>query len=374
MYKPSADIISKYAQLLMNYCLDIKEGQRLFVSSTFLAEPLLLEIHREATRIGAAVEYDLGFQNKGKVFWEEATGSVLDMEPTFYTYAMEHFDAFLAVRAPYDLHEDLKATAEQKKRKAAAGNKANQFYFNRTADKSMVRSLCQYPTDAVAKAAGMTLEAYTQFVFNACRLDEVDPVASWLEVRKSQQGIVDFLNTCDVIQYRNEKTDIRFSVKGRTWINSDGRANMPSGEVFTGPVEESVNGVVHFDFPSVFSGFDVQGITLHVVDGLITDWDAEVGKEVLDQVFAIDGARYFGEVAIGTNYKIQQATRNILFDEKIGGTIHMAVGQSYLQSGGKNKSAIHWDMIADMKQGGEILADGEVIYRNGHFLSPYFTA
>jgi aminopeptidase len=233
--------------------------------------------------------------------------------------------------------------------------------------------LCQYPTLASAKAADMTLEEYADFVFKACRLDEADPVAAWLDVRKNQQGIVDKLNTCDIIRYRNERTDIRFSVKGRTWINSDGRANMPSGEVFTGPVEDSVNGIVHFDYPSVYSGFDVQGITLTVKDGLITEWDAEVGKEVLDQVFAIDGARYFGEVAIGTNYKIRQATRNILFDEKIGGTIHMAVGQSYLQSGGKNKSAIHWDMIADMKQGGEIVADGEVIYRDGHFVSPYFS-
>ena len=320
------------------------------------------------------MEYDLGFRNKGKVFWEEANNEVLDVEPYLQTYAMEHFDRYLAIRAPYDLHEDINATAEQKKRRAAAGAKANQFYFNRTADGSMVRGLCQYPTEAAAQAAGMTLEAYAQFVFNACRLDEADPVAAWLEVRRSQQGIVDFLNTCDRIEYKNAKTNIQFSVKGRTWINSDGRANMPSGEVFTGPVEDSVNGVVHFDLPSVYSGFDVQGITLKVVDGQVAEWDAAIGKEVLDQVFAIEGARYFGEVAIGTNYKIQQPTRNILFDEKIGGTIHMAVGQSYLQSGGKNKSAIHWDMIASMKDGGEILADGELIYRNGYFLPPYFSS
>jgi aminopeptidase len=171
-----------------------------------------------------------------------------------------------------------------------------------------------------------------------------------------------------MIQYKNQHTDIRFSVKGRIWINSDGRANMPSGEVFTGPVEDSVSGVVYFDYPSVFSGHDVQGITLTVEDGQIVTWDAETGKEILDQVFAIEGARYFGEVAIGTNYKIQRATKNILFDEKIGGSIHMAVGQSYLQSGGKNQSTIHWDMIADMRNGGEILADGKVIYRNGNFL------
>lgn len=365
---PDAILMQKYADLLLHYCLQVKAGQRLFVSSTFLAEPLLLEIHREATKSGVMVEYDLAFRDKGFVYWLEAKGELLDQEPIFQTYAMEHFDAYLAIRAPYSLHEDQPATPDQKKRRAAAGARANQFYFNRTADSSMVRSLCQYPTQASAEAAGMTLEEYADFVFAACRLDESDPMAAWLEVRKEQQRYVDFLNTCDEVRYRNEKTDIRFSVKGRKWMNSDGRANMPSGEVFTGPIEDSVEGVVHFDFPTVYNGHDVQGITLWVEKGQVMKWEAVSGQQILDQVFSIEGARYFGEVAIGTNYRIQRATRNILFDEKIGGSIHMAVGQSYLQTGGKNKSAVHWDMISNMKNGGEIIADGQVIYRNGYFL------
>lgn len=367
-FTPSQEIMKKYADLLLHYCLNVKAGQRLFVSSTTLAQPLLVELHRAAARADVLVEYELGFQGKSSAFWESAQGDVLDIAPAFQTYAMEHFDAYLAIRAPFDLYEDLKATPEQKKRRAKAGETANQFYFNRTADGSMVRSLCQYPTQASAEAARMTLDEYADFVFNACRLNEADPVEAWLQVRQNQQGIVDFLNTCKSIRYKNEKTDIRFSVEGRTWINSDGRANMPSGEVFTGPVEDTVEGVVHFDYPSVYSGHDVQDITLEVHKGEIVKWTAGVGQAILDQVFAIEGSRYFGEAAIGTNYKIQQATRNILFDEKIGGTIHMAVGQSYLQTGGKNKSAIHWDMICDMKQGGEIWADDEMIYRNGYFL------
>jgi len=367
----STEIMKKYADLLLHYCLEVKEGQRLFVSSTTLAQPLMLELHRAAVRANVGVDYDLGFEGKAGAFWEEAQGSILDMEPAFQTYAMEHYDAYLAVRAPFDLYEDLKATPEQKKRRAKAGERSNQFYFKRTADRSMVRSLCQFPTQASADAAGMSLQEYSNFVFNACRLFDKDPVSSWLQVRKNQQGIVDFLNSADQIQYKNEKTDIRFSVKGRTWINSDGRANMPSGEVFTGPIENSVEGVVHFDYPSVYSGHDVQGITLYVKEGQIVKWEAEAGQAILDQVFAIEGARYFGEVAIGTNYHIQKPTRNILFDEKIGGSIHMAVGQSYLQTGGKNESTIHWDMIANMRNGGEILADGELIYRDGLFLEKF---
>jgi len=176
------------------------------------------------------------------------------------------------------------------------------------------------------------------------------------------------LNTKSKIQYKSKKTDITFSVAGRTWINSDGRVNMPSGEVFTGPVEDTVNGVVHFDYPSIYLSREVSGVTFEVKDGEIQTWHAERGQEVLDEVMAVEGARYFGEVAIGTNYNVQHPTKNILFDEKIGGTIHMAVGQSYIQTGGKNQSVIHWDLISDMKDGGEIWADEEMVYQNGRFI------
>jgi aminopeptidase len=179
---------------------------------------------------------------------------------------------------------------------------------------------------------------------------------------------VDHLNQCREVRYCHPDFDIRFSCAGRTWINSDGRANMPSGEVFTSPVEDSVNGSIRFSFPAIQLGRVVEGIRLEVKNGEIVHWQAEQGGDVLDEVFSMPGARYFGEAAIGTNRNIQQVTRNILFDEKIGGSVHMAIGQSYYQCGGKNKSDVHWDMITDMKQGGEIFADGKLIYRNGDFL------
>ena len=170
------------------------------------------------------------------------------------------------------------------------------------------------------------------------------------------------------MRYVAEKTDITFSTEGRIWMNSDGQTNMPSGEVYTSPVENAVNGVVHFSYPCLHGGHEVQGATLWVKDGYIERWEAERGQDYLDKVFQIEGTRRFGEAAIGTNYDINKITKNILFDEKIGGSIHMAIGQSYLQTGGKNQSTVHWDMITDMRQGGEVIADGEVIYRNGRFL------
>ena len=176
------------------------------------------------------------------------------------------------------------------------------------------------------------------------------------------------LNQAEKVQYVGEHIDIKFSVKGRTWINSDGRTNMPSGEVFTGPVEDSVQGQVHFSYPSIYMGEEVEGVQLTVKDGLVTDWSAHRGKEFLDKIFEMKGTRRFGEVAIGTNYQINKITKNILFDEKMGGTVHMAIGQSYKHTGGLNESVVHWDMITDMKKDGQVIADGEVIYEKGKFL------
>lgn len=362
------NIISKYAQLLVDYCLEIKEGDKLYVRSTILGEPLVREVYRTAIDRGAHVETELSFRGKNRIFLNEASDKQLEQIPTLYKKAMEEFDAFLSIRAPFNLREDQNIDVAARQKRSTAMKGLLQTYFERTATKELRRSLCQYPTQASAQEAGMSLEEYEQFVFNACHLYDDDPAGSWLSIRKNQQQIVDLLNQKDLIRYKCNGTDISFNVKNRTWINSDGQTNMPSGEVFTGPIEDSVTGVVHFTYPSIYLGKEVEGITLWVENGKIEKWEAKKGGDLLDQVFSIEGARHFGEVAIGTNYNIQQPTKNILFDEKIGGTIHMAVGQAYKQTGATNQSAIHWDMITDMTDGGEIYADGEKIYENGKFI------
>lgn len=215
----------------------------------------------------------------------------------------------------------------------------------------------------------MSLEEYTAFVFRACKLEQPDPAAAWSALGQAQQQIVDQLNGWQHFRYLNEKTDLQFTTRGRRWINSDGRTNMPSGEVYTSPEEDSVNGYIYFDYPAIRQGTEVRGVRLEVEDGQIMAWSAEVGQEVLDATFELPGARRFGEAAIGTNYGIDQFSKNILFDEKIGGTVHLAIGQSYLQCGGKNESPVHWDMIADMSRTGEIYADGKIIYRQGRFIA-----
>ena len=285
-----------------------------------------------------------------------------------YQKAMEEFEAYLYIRAPYNLHDQQNVDPDKVKRHKAANAALNQTYFKRTATRDLKRNLCQFPTEAAAQNAGMSLEEYEQFVFTACNLFEDNPIQQWLEVRQFQQQIVDVLNSREKIHYKGEGIDISFSTKERTWINSDGQTNMPSGEVYTSPVEDSVNGIVNFSYPAVYMGHEVEDVTLWVKDGYVEKWEARRGEDFLNQIFNMDGTRRFGEAAIGTNYNIQRFTKNILFDEKIGGTIHMAIGQSYLQAGGKNKSAIHWDMIANMQNGGEIYADDEKIYESGKFL------
>ena len=371
------NILTKYAHLLVNYCLEIKAGEKLFIQTTTLAEPLVQEVYRAALRAGASVvETDFIFRERNRIFMAEANDEQLQTVSPFYKMAMENFDAYLHIRAPFNLREDQNTSntegVAKSKIRAAATKEISNIYFDRTGRRGqtdgMKRNLCQFPTDASAQEAGMSLSEYQQFVFNACKLFEDDPTAAWLAVRASQQRIVDYLNHCKSVRYVAEGMDISFSTAGRIWINSDGQTNMPSGEVYTSPVEDAVNGVVHFSYPCLYGGHEVEGVTLWVKDGFIEKWEAKRGQAFLNKIFEIEGTRRFGEAAIGTNYSINQITKNILFDEKIGGSIHMAIGQSYKQTGGKNESSVHWDMINDMTKGGEIFADGAMIYQNGQFL------
>ena len=362
-------VLQRYAQLLTHYCLAIQPGDNVFIATTLLAEPLLREVYAAAYRAGAnLVECDLAFQDRDRLLVDLGSDAALRTPLTLAKLAMETYDCYLHIRAPYSLREVIPPDPERLKMRQEALAPINKVYFERTADRRLRRNLCQYPTQAAAEEAGMSLPEYEQFVFNACKLNHPDPQAAWLQVRASQQRIVDHLNGCSTVNYRTEGTDLTFSTAGRTWMNSDGQTNMPSGEVYTSPVEDAVNGTVHFSLPGIYQGHEVQGVTLWVRDGWIEKWEARQGQDFLDQIFALPGTRRFGEAAIGTNYDITRMTKNILFDEKIGGTVHLAIGQSYLQTGGKNESSVHWDMITDMTQGGEIWADGEKIYQDGKFL------
>lgn len=369
-HQVNPEILTSYARLLVNYCLELREKEKLYIRTTTLAEPLVKEVYREALKAGAIVEVQFDFDKQDDIFFSEARQHQLEYVPLLQSQAIHSFNAYLNIRAPFETEINNELYQDKIKIRQNALADINKRYFERigTKNRDLKRNLCQYPTASSAHLAGLSLEEYQHFVFDACRLYDTDPIKSWLEVRETQQHIVDYLNNCTRLRYVTEDTDISFSCDDRTWINSDGQNNMPSGEVFTSPVEDSVNGHIYFSYPSVYMSQTVTGVRLWVKDGWIERWDAETGRDFLDKIFEMDGARRFGEAAIGTNYRISKITKNILFDEKIGGSVHMAIGQSYLQCGGKNESAVHWDMITDMKKNGQIFADGHLIYEKGKFL------
>ncbi len=361
------EYLERYAHLLVNYCVSLQPGERLFVSSTTLAEPLMTEIYRECLKAGGHCEFSLATRGQAEALRAHGKQEQFAYVPTLYAKAINEFEAYINVMAPFDLRQP-DAAPELMAARREAMQPLHHTYFARTADRRLRRSMCIYPTPALAAEAGMTEAEYADFVFHACKLDQEDPTAAWLGVRKRQQAVVDHLNACTTFRYVNDRSDIAFTTKGRTWINSDGQTNMPSGEVYTSPEEDSVNGHIHFDYPAIRNGEEVRGVTLEVKDGEIRSWKAESGQKTLEETFAIAGTRRFGEAAIGTNYDIDRFSKQILFDEKIGGTVHMAIGQSYAQAGGKNESAVHWDMIANMRDGGKVYADGKVIYADGKFI------
>ena len=361
-------ILQKYAHLLVDYCLAIQPGELLYLKSTTVAEPLVREVYRYAIQKGAHVEVHLSIMEENRIFIENAGDDQLNWVSPASWEMMEKADAYLYIRAPFNVFEDSGLPGDKVKKRQQGLEPLHKVYFERTGNGSMKRCLCQYPTPAAAQQARMSLENYEQFVYRACKLDKDNPTGAWLELSESQQKIVDYLHTKESIRYVSEGTDISFSTKGRTWLNSDGRSNMPSGEVFTAPVEDSVNGEIYFSFPSVYMGTEFEGVHLQVKDGIVVGFEARKGAEKLEEILAIPGANKFGEAAVGTNYDINRYTGNILFDEKIGGTVHMALGQSYLQAGGKNESSVHWDLITEMKNGGKIFANGTLVYENGTFL------
>ncbi|HUJ68652.1 MAG TPA: aminopeptidase [Syntrophorhabdales bacterium] len=361
-------IYEKYAELLVRYSLELKKGERLLIASTYLSEPLVQEVFRAAIRAGAHPETWITLNGIGRALYDEGSPEQLQYTSPLYRYAIEHFEAVLTIRAPFNVRELQTVDPEKKKTASMADAPVRKIFRERAASGGLKWTLCEFPTSSQAQECGLGTREYEEFVFSACFLDRDDPQGKWREIHDSQERVVAVLNGKETVRFKGRDTDISFSTKGRKWINSDGKHNMPSGEVYTSPIETSVNGFVRFSFPGIYLGQEIENVRLNVRDGLVTAWEAAKGKALLDSILEIPGANRFGEAAIGMNRGIDRFTRNMLFDEKMAGTIHMALGSSYAETGGRNESAIHWDLLADMREGGEIYADGEIIYRDGEFL------
>jgi aminopeptidase len=358
----------KLARVLVNYCLDVQKGDIFVIRATPVATPLVTEVYRAALEAGAYPAVQVSLPRTQEAFYQLAKKHQLEFVNPVAAFEMEKIDKLLVIRAA----ENTKSLTNADPKKQAAAGKASGGLSRRMQERAakgdMRWSLTQFPCNASAQDAEMSLEEYEDFVFRACLVHLDDPGAAWKALHKRQAKLCTFLSNRKTIRVVKGDTDITVKVAGRTWINSDGKTNMPSGEVYTGPVEDSVEGTIAFSFPAVRDGREVHGVRLTFEKGRVVMASATKGEDYLHAMLDTDeGARRLGEFAFGTNDSVQRFTKNTLFDEKIGGTIHMALGAAYPTSGGLNKSSIHWDMILDMRDGGEVIADGKVVYRNGAF-------
>ncbi|MEO0077936.1 MAG: aminopeptidase [candidate division WOR-3 bacterium] len=359
--------LERMAQVIVDYSIQVRAGQLVLITSEPAGLGLACLVYRQALAAQAHPYVRVILPDLEALLLSQGSDDQVSYVSEIDRLEVEQADARVVVRAP----ENTRVLAGIDPSRLALARRARQPLFNRLLERKargeLATCLTQYPTAAAAQEAGMSLVNYEDFVFRACFCDQENPVQAWQELSREQQGYVNFLNTVRELVVEAPDTELKLSVAGRRWINSDGRANFPSGEVFTGPVEDSAEGHIRLDVPTPFSGHDVEGIELRFQAGRVVAARAERGTDFLVSTLDTDpGARVLGEFAFGLNYRIDRPTRNILFDEKIGGTIHLAVGSGYPETGSTNRSAIHWDMIKNMKTG-RVLADGRTVYENGRF-------
>ncbi|WKZ37300.1 MAG: aminopeptidase [Anaerolineales bacterium] len=370
-----ADIrVSKYAKILIEHSARVKPGDRILLEGTTAAEPLLRELYVQILEKGGhphlmvALPGTMPF-SQDELYLTYANEAQLDFVPTFYKLAYEQFEGRVRIHSATNTKGTTNINPAKSQRRGKAISAITEAQFRRGAEGAFKWVTTLFPTEAYAQDASMSLKEYEDFVFGAVHANEEEPIAFWKSVEQKQQSAVDFMKGKNQVILRGPNVDLMLSVKGRTFMNSFGTFNMPDGEIYTGPVEDSVNGWVKFTYPANYGGTSVEGAELTFSNGRVESAKAEKNLDFLLKTLETDaGSRHLGEFAIGTNFDIQQFTGNILFDEKIGGSFHMALGAGYPETGSKNKSAIHWDMICDMRTDSEILVDGELFYKNGQFV------
>jgi aminopeptidase len=366
--------VSKFADVLVGHSARVKPGDRILIEATTAAEPLVRELYmRILEKGGHPVPLlqlpETFFPGHEDLLLMHGNEAQLDFVPPLQKLAYDQFEGRIRVHSTTNTRSQSRIDPTRAQRRNKPTGAITEVQMRRGAQGAFKWVTTLYPTDAYAQEAGMSLQQYEDFVFGSIHANEEDPVKFWKQVEKDQKKAVDFMKGKNQVVLRGPNVDLTLSVKGRTFLNSYGIFNMPDGEIFTGPVEDSVNGWVRFTYPAIYGSVAVEGAELTFSHGRVEQAKAEKNQDYLIKMIESDpGARFLGEFAIGTNFDIQQFTGQILFDEKIGGSFHMALGAGYPETGSKNKSSIHWDMICDMRKDSEIHVDGELFYKNGGFV------
>ncbi|MCF7791937.1 MAG: aminopeptidase [Victivallales bacterium] len=360
--------ITQHAELMIDYSLKLKAGEKILISGSIETLPMLKECYRLSIERGAFPEINISSDDFQEIMLKNGTDEQIKYTSPSAFRRIETADTVLSVLGSSNTRMMNNIPGEKLKLSAQGRTEIRKLLFEREKKGELRWTLTLFPTVANAQEAGMSLAEFQDFVYDACGLNLKNPVDYWLSVDREQDRICKILETKKHFRFLSDDTDLTLSAEGRKWENCSGTVNFPDGEVFTGPVEDSVEGTIRFSFPGIYRGKEIEDIKLTFKKGKVVKASAEKGEDLLHQLLDTDkGAKYVGEIAIGTNNNIKKFIKNILFDEKIGGTIHLAVGKSFFETGGKNDSAIHWDMICDMSCNGKIFADGKLIYQNGNF-------
>ncbi len=363
-------VLEKYAQILVDYSTKVQKGDLVLIrAESYQCQPLIKEIYKRVLQCGAHPIVRCSLDGLAVDFIKYANDEQLAFVDPITKLEYEKVDKYISIGAPFNVKSMAKADSKKMAKRSAATRELSTLMLNRAAEGKLNWVIADYPTQALAQEAKMSLDDYTDFIINSCYLDLDNPIEKWQEIGREQDRLVNLMNGGKKLHITGEKTDITFSVEGRKWVSCSGLNNFPDGEIFTSPVENSAQGEIYFDFPAIYRGNESHKIWLKLEGGKVVDAKAEKGEDFLISMLDMDaGSRFVGEIAIGTNDRVKDVTGNILFDEKIGGSIHMALGASYPETGGKNESGLHWDIIKNMKENSKIFLDDKLIYENGKFV------
>ncbi|CAN5647401.1 aminopeptidase [soil metagenome] len=362
----SAQIMQKWSRALTSYSVDVQPGQTVAIQGGTASEPLLRSLYKEVVQRGGLPVMLPLLSGLNADLLKIGNDQQLEYITPVEKFVREKADVIIQIIAETNTRSLAGIDLSRQAHFQRARTDLFKTFMEREGANKVQWTLTLFPTDAHAQDAEMSTADYAEFVFRACKLHEDDPVAAWESLATEQQRLIDWLSGGKEIRLSGPDTDLTLSVEDRKWINADGRKNFPDGEIFTAPVEHSANGHITYSFPAVYAGQEVTGVRLQFENGKVVSASASKGEDLLLKQLDIDeGARYLGEFAIGTNFDIQDFTKQILFDEKIGGTVHLALGETYLETGGTNTSAIHWDMICDLRTGGRLEVDGKPFLVDG---------
>ena len=362
--------LEKLADMLVNYSVAVMPGQKVLIECSVQAEPLVKEVYKKVLQAGGYPLVVPRMPGMDELLYTYGSDDQLKHIPPPMAQMLETYDVLINLMSEVNTKSLSRIDPQKMVLRQRAYEPLMKTYLSRAAKKELKWVLTLFPSNAHAQDAEMSLTDYEDFVFNASMPDPDDPVNYWKKISAEQQKIIDWLSGKKKIHIVGPDTDLHLSIEGRTFVNCDCHENVPDGEIFTAPVEDSIEGHVSFSYPAIYNRREVEGVKLWFEKGRVVKASAEKNEDFLLKTLETDeGSKRVGEFAIGTNEGITRFTREILFDEKIGGSFHMALGAGYPESGSVNESAIHWDMICDLRQGGVIMVDDQMLYQNGQFVT-----